>query len=139
MKFVAEPPPTVQPPGQATKFVADPPPTVQPEYLFGKVTRPVVRLMSTWNVEPVPPSLPPSVPPPLPDAAEPHPNIEAREASTTIRTAIGHAIERIPSALRAKSPEAVSAMRLCIESSYRPLDRPTTFAPMSRRRAVLAS
>src|SRR6267143_3312719 len=114
MKFVAEPPPTVQPLGQATKFVADPPPTVQPEYLLGKVIRPVVRLMSTWNVEPVPASPPPSVPPPVPDAAEPHPDVEAPQTTTTVRNATGHAMEWIPSALRAKSPEAISAMRLCM-------------------------
>ena len=46
MKFVAEPPPTLQPLGQATTFVAEPPPTLQPEYLLGKAIRPVVRLMS---------------------------------------------------------------------------------------------
>src|SRR5712691_1614140 len=69
MKLVAEPPPTLQPLGYATKFVADPPPTLQPVYLFGKVISPVVRLMSTWKA--APPPVPASVPPPA--DGEPHP------------------------------------------------------------------
>src|SRR4051812_6606649 len=114
MKFVAEPPPTLQPLGYATKFVAEPPPTLQPEYLFGNVIRPVVRLMSTWNVDPAsaPPSVPPSVPesaPPLfPAAPPPHP--EVAEASTIATTAVAQVVESV----LGTRPETTSAARVCM-------------------------
>src|SRR5712691_5843762 len=91
MKLVAEPPPTLQPLGYATKFVADPPPTLQPVYLFGKVISPVVRLMSTWKV--APPPVPASVPPPA--DGEPHPrHWKATTASRSAWIARARAVGR---------------------------------------------
>src|SRR6266478_303611 len=106
------------------KFVDEPPPTLQPEYSLGNAIRPAVRLMSTWKVEPA------SVPPSLPDAAEPQPEVEAPEASMTVSTV--HATKRIPSALRAKSPEAVSATQVCMRVILSAAGSPDDFYDVSR-------
>src|SRR5882724_178403 len=80
--------------------------------------------MSTWKVEPA------SVPPSLPDAAEPQPEVEAPEASMTVSTV--HATKRIPSALRAKSLEAVSATQVCMRVILSAAGSPDDFYDVSR-------
>src|SRR5947209_7722659 len=139
MKVVAEPPPLPQPGGRATKFVAEPPPTLQPEYRLGNVIRPVVRLMSTWNVEPpfVPPSVPASAP--APDAADPHAEPAAPAASARVRAANAHATGRVTLRLRASGRGTASAgvcMRAIVQAARSPNDFPRASRAGSRAQFV---
>jgi hypothetical protein len=68
--------------------------------LFGKVISPLVRLMSTWKVDP--PSVPPSLAPAGDD--EPQPELGAPQASRSTGTASAHAIERSPLFFRFNMP-----------------------------------